>query len=117
VLEIKIPEMGKDASFTQIFANYGESIVLHFLALFVGFWTIGNLWMRHHALYEHIVNYNNKLIRFNLFFLLSIMLLPISISFLFGGDQPVHLKFLCYFINLFLCSFTYSMMVFVIFHK
>ncbi len=117
VLEIKIPEMGKDATFKQIFATYGESIILHLLALFVGFWTIANLWMRHHALYEHIVNYNDKLIRFNLFFLLSIMVLPISISFLFGNNQPVHLKFLCYFINLFLCSFTYSLMVFVIFHK
>ena len=117
VLEIKIPNLGKDASFKQIFAQHGASIILHLVALFVGFWTIGNLWMRHHALYEHIVNYNESLVRFNLFFLLSIMLLPISISFFFGNNQPVHLKFLCYFINLFLCSLTYSLMVLVIFHK
>lgn len=117
VLEIKIPELGTNATLKQIFAQYNQSIILHFLALAVGFWTIGNLWMRHHALYEYIVNYNEGLIRFNLFFLLSIMLLPISISFVFSANQPFHLKFLCYFINLFLCSFTYSLMVFVIFHK
>ncbi len=117
VLEIKIPEMGQNTSIKQIIAQYGSSIILHVLALLVGFWTIGNLWIRHHALYEHIVNYNENLIRFNLFFLLSIMVLPVSISFLFETNQPVHFKFSCYFINLFLCSFTYSLMVLLIFHK
>jgi hypothetical protein len=45
------------------------------------------------------------------------MLLPITISFLFETNEPWHLKLLFYFINLSLCSFTYSRMVVLIYSK
>jgi uncharacterized membrane protein len=117
VLEIKIPELGKTITFKEMIKAYGFSMLLHTLALLMGFLTIGNLWIRHHALFEHVINYNERLIRTNLFFLLTIMLLPISISFLFASNEPQHLQLTFYFINLFLCSFTYSLMLLVIFHK
>ena len=117
VLEIKIPELGKTITFKEMIREYGVSMLLHTLALLMGFLTIGNLWIRHHALFEHVINYNERLIRTNLFFLLTIMLLPISISFLFASNEPQHLQLTFYFINLFLCSFTYSLMLLVIFHK
>ena len=71
VLEVKIPELGKDITVRQIFEKYTENIVLHILALLIGFIVIGNLWMRHHELFEHIINYNKKLVRINLYFLFS----------------------------------------------
>jgi len=117
ILEFKIPELGKDATPHEIFSRHGASILLHGLALFVAFWTIGNLWMRHHQLFENIVNYNERLIRINLFFLFTIMLLPISISFLFANNEPYYLKMLFYFANLFISSFAYSMLLFAVFNK
>jgi uncharacterized membrane protein len=117
VLEIKIPQLGKNIGFTQIFAQYGGAIWLHVLALFFGFFTIGNLWMRHHELFEHINNYNSTMVRVNLLFLLSVILLPISISFVCTPNEPQHISLCCYMANLFLCSFTFSLIVFVVFHK
>jgi uncharacterized membrane protein len=117
VLEIKIPEIGKDTSFIQMIHQYGLSIYIHTMALLVGFVGIGNLWMKHHELFEHIANYNKRFVRVNLYFLFSIMLLPITISFLFESNEPFHLQLLFYFINLTLCSFTYSRMVVLIYSK
>jgi uncharacterized membrane protein len=117
ILEIKIPEMGKEITFPQIIKQYGVTMGLHTIALFVGFSTIGNLWIRHHELFEHIVNYNERMIRINLYFLFSIMLLPISIQFLFAANEPAHFQLLFYFFNLCFCSIAYSLIVFVIFSK
>ncbi len=117
VLEIKIPEIGKDTSFIQMIHQYGVSIFIHTMALLVGFVGIGNLWMKHHELFEHIANYNKRFVRVNLYFLFTVMLLPITISFLFENNEPQHLQLLFYFINLTLCSFTYSCMVLVIYNK
>jgi uncharacterized membrane protein len=116
LLEIKIPELGKQATLRDIFHIYGGSMFLHGLALFLAFWTIGNLWMRHHQLFENIVNYNERMIRINLCFLFTVMLLPISISFLFADNEPYSLKMLFYFTNLFLSSFTYSLLLSVVFN-
>lgn len=117
VLEIKMPEMGKDITLQQILDRYGASMILHTIALFVGFSTIGNLWIRHHQLYEHIINYNHRMMRINLYFLFSVMLLPISIQFLFAPNEPSHYQFIFYFGNLFFCSFTYSLLVWEIYHR
>jgi uncharacterized membrane protein len=117
ILEIRIPELGKDATIRQVIQQYGETLTLHSLALLIGFWTIGGLWMRHHALFEHIHDYNKQLVRINLYFLFTIMLLPITISFFFASNQPQQLQKLFYFLNLFLCSLTYSLMLLLIFHR
>ena len=93
-------------------------MVEHGLGLLLAFWTIGTLWMRHHQLFENIVNYNERMIRANLYFLFTIMLLPISISFLFANNEPYYLKMLFYFSNLFISSAAYSMLLFIVFnHK
>jgi uncharacterized membrane protein len=117
ILEIKIPEMGKDITLPLILKTYGLSISLHMVALLVGFLTIGNLWIRHHQLFEHIVNYNETMIRINLYFLFSVMLLPISIQFLFTANNPVRFKLLCYFFNLSFTIFTYSLLLRYVFSK
>jgi uncharacterized membrane protein len=117
ILEIKIPEMDKDMTIRIILHKYGWNIVWHAVALLVGFSTIGNLWMNHHQLFEHIILYDERLIRINLYFLFSIMLLPISIQFLFATNEPVYFKLLCYFANLSFSSFMYSLLVQHIFLK
>jgi uncharacterized membrane protein len=117
VLEIKMPELGKDITLQQILDRFGWSMVLHTIALFVGFSTIGNLWIRHHQLFEHIINYNHRMMRINLYFLFSLMLLPISIQFLFASNEPIHYQLIFYFSNLFFSSFTYGLLVREIYHK
>jgi uncharacterized membrane protein len=117
ILEIKIPELGKDITLVMIMKTYGWSIFLHTMALLVGYLTIGNLWIRHHQLFEHIVNYNETLIRINLYFLFSVMLLPISIQFLFTSNEPMRFQLLCYFFNLSFTIFTYSLLLRYVFSK
>jgi uncharacterized membrane protein len=117
ILEMKIPELGEHTNIRQIIDKYEKSFLLHGLALFMGYFSIGNLWMQHHKLFEHIIKYNDRLIRINLYFLFTVMLLPISISFLFSDNQPPYLKFLFYFTNLFLCNFSYSLMLLIIYSK
>ena len=117
ILEIKIPEMGKDISLQMILKTYGWSMFLHVVALLVGFLTIGNLWIRHHQLFEHIINYNETMIRINLYFLFSVMLLPISIQFLFTANEPLRFQLLCYFFNLSFTIFTYGLLIRYIFSK
>lgn len=116
VLEIKIPPVGIHSSVNEIISKYGNSFLIHLAALFICFMSIGNLWIRHHELYEHIINYNTRLIKVNLYFLLTIMLLPISISFAFTDDNPIQLKMILFFGNLCLCNFSYYIMLHVIFH-
>ncbi len=90
ILEIKIPSLGTNVTPAYVFQRYGGSMILHGLGLFVAFWTVGNLWMRHHQLFENIVDYTEKMIRMNMIFLFSVMMLPISISFLFSRDEPYY---------------------------
>ena len=116
ILEFKIPELGEKTSFREILQLHGGSMLIHGLALFVAFWTIGNLWMHHHQLFENIVNYNEKMTRVNLYFLFTVMLLPISISFLFAKNEPYFLKMLFYFSNLFITSATYSLLLYIVFN-
>ena len=117
ILEIKIPEIGKDIGLRMILKTYGLSMFLHTIALLVGFLTIGNLWIRHHQLFEHIINYNETMIRINLYFLFSVMLLPISIQFLFTANEPMRFQLLCYFFNLSFTIFTYSVLIRYIFSE
>jgi uncharacterized membrane protein len=117
VLEIKIPPLGRKSTLLEIFNKYEETFFTHLSALFLCFFTIGNLWMRHHELYEHIINYNKKLIKRNLYFLLTIVVLPITIGFMFDEGSPVQLKLVLFFLNLALCNLSYYTMLVVIFHQ
>jgi uncharacterized membrane protein len=116
VLEIKIPPL-HDITLQELVRKYTGTFILHSAALLICFANIGNLWIKHHDLYEHVINYNHRLIKSNLYFLLTIVLLPVSIAFVFEEDSPMRLKLFAYFINLSLCNLTYYFMLRVIFHQ
>jgi len=116
VLEIKIPPLG-NGPIKDIISKYGGPFLLHGAALCICFVVIGNLWIKHHSLYEHIINYNRALIKSNLYFLLTVVLLPISISFMFEEGSPMSLKLFVYFVNIGLCNLTYFFMLWVVFHQ
>lgn len=117
VLEIKIPPLGKDSSWNEIKLMLGTKLVHPLIALSLCFITIGSLWIKHHQLFEHINTYNHRLIQINLYFLLSVVLLPISTSFMQEENNPVYIRSFVFTQNLFVCYLTYYLMLFCVFHK
>ena len=115
-LEIKIPEFGTNASWVQIKAEYGQTLTRQLAALLICFWTIGSLWIRHHELYEYIINIDLKIIKVNLYFLFSIILMPLAVSFLFGNN-PLQLKLIVFFTDLFSCNFFYFILLLIVFRS
>jgi uncharacterized membrane protein len=117
ILEIKIPPLGKTTTLKELPDHFSEHTKLSLLGMFICFLSIGNLWIRHHELYRHVRNYNNRLIKINLYFLMTIMLLPLSISFAFNEDNPAFLAISVFFTNLALCYLMYYWMVWDIFRS
>ena len=117
VLEIKIPSIGKNITWNKIAATYGNSIFQHLIALLICFATVGSLWIRHHELFEFISGYNKRLIKINLYFLFTVILLPLSISFNLDNGNPPVLRILVLIINVFLCNLLFYFMLFIISHK
>jgi uncharacterized membrane protein len=115
-LEVKIPDFGINAGWHQIKVEYGQTLTRQLAALLICFWTIGSLWIRHHELYEYIINIDIKIIKVNLYFLFSIILMPLVVSFLFGNN-PLQLKLIAFFTDLFSCNFFYFLLLLIVFHK
>ena len=110
ILEFKIPPLGKDLSWAQIKMEYSGKLLVPILGLIISFYSISRLWMKHHALFEHIIDYNKRLLVLNQFFLFFIMILPVSTSFVLEYNNPWFLRFGFYFSNLGLCNLSYYML-------
>jgi uncharacterized membrane protein len=90
IIEIKVPEIPK-ATDDQLI-NYLFLIIPKFIGFFVSFFVIGLYWMAHHRLFRYVVHSNQKLLWSNLLFLLPIIIMPFSTSFLseyYSGDLKV----------------------------
>jgi uncharacterized membrane protein len=107
VLEFKIPPLGKDKTWLQIKSEYGPKVRIPVIGMLLSFYLISNYWIRHHELFEHVVNYNKKLVKFNLMFLGCIMVLPLVTSFMLEADNPWFLKNFFYFADMGFCSLFY----------
>lgn len=92
VIEIKVPEVEK-ASISD--AAIGKGL-LHLIPRFIGFlisfMIIGLYWTVHHKVFVFVDHYTSKLLWLNLFFLLSIALMPFS-SGLYG-EYANHIELL-----------------------
>lgn len=117
VLEIKIPPLGHNTSWHDVRTVYANKLLLPLLSLFFSFFVIGRLWMRHHELFEHVVNYNRLLIRFNLYFLFSVVLLPVSTMFMMDPENPESIRVIVYLANLGLCHLFFLLLIMVIAKK
>lgn len=115
VFNLKLPAIGKDANWKNILdsAN-GNHLVNAFIALLICFLTVGNLWMKHHWLFQYVIDYNPLLVRVNLYFVLTITFLPFSTSFALD-DNPVFMRFFVYFDNFGLCFLAYYWLLTVVF--
>ncbi len=100
IIEIKVP---------HIETNINDSVVwnelLHLFPKFLGFvfsfFIIGIYWTVHHRLFSYLTNYDAKLIRLNLLFLFSIVLMPFTTALYSEFYQPnVHVPYLIYTANI-----------------
>lgn len=84
ILEIKIPEIpGKSSPTDEEFINlFFTTMLQKFIGFVVSFLVIGLYWMVHHRMFAYLIHYNKQLMWANLFFLLSIVLMPFSSAFL-----------------------------------
>lgn len=115
VLEVKIPPLGSGAHWKDIPERFTTHTWMSLGGMLVCFLAIGNLWIRHHDLYRYVKNYNNRLVRTNLFFLLAIVLLPLTTSFMMDADNPLTITQPIFLLNLAACYLLYFWLLSVAF--
>ena len=94
VIEIKVPSMHDGI------ANEADLLkaILHlaprFLGFLISFVLVGMYWTRHHALFGYVVRYTAKLLWLNLFFLLSVVLMPFSTGIFGEYSTPSTIQYI-----------------------
>jgi uncharacterized membrane protein len=117
VLEIKIPVIPRHVGLREFFSQNGDIIIQHLFALFICFVAVGSLWMNHHELFEFVTGFNNRLIKTNLYFLFTVIILPLSISFNMDQNNPDALRILALILNLLLCNLCFYYLLYIICHR
>lgn len=80
-LEIKVPEIAREVVSDSILAHKMAELVPKFVGFIVSFFVISIYWIVHHRTFGYVIDYNPKLLRLNLIFLLAIVLMPFSSGF------------------------------------
>jgi len=78
VIEIKVPSMHDGIANEADLLNAVLHLAPKLLGFLISFVLIGMYWTRHHTLFGYVVNYTPKLLWLNLFFLLSVVIMPFS---------------------------------------
>lgn len=99
VLELKVPELPREASADELWHAFRE-LGPTFFSYFVTFTLAGVFWFWHHRAFHELTHVNGPLFALNVAFLSFVSLLPFSTAMLgaFKLRQPVSLA--CYFGNL-----------------
>lgn len=87
VIEIKIPEIDKSIVSDTLLGKELAHLIPRFAGFLISFVIVGLYWTVHHKIFAYADNYNNKLLWLNLFFLMSIALMPFSSGF-YGEYAP-----------------------------
>ncbi|GGH22853.1 TMEM175 family protein [Mucilaginibacter phyllosphaerae] len=80
IIEIKVPEIEHPFTDSKVLSAL-SLLIGKFIGLLVSFFVIGRYWLFHHRLFGYVTDYNGKLLWVNLWFLLSIVLMPFSSAF------------------------------------
>lgn len=81
VIEIKIPEFhNEEVTDKKILEKLGD-LIPKFIGFLVSFLIIGQYWVVHHRMFGYIINFTDRLIWLNIFFLLAVVLMPFSTAF------------------------------------
>lgn len=80
-IEIKVPEIDKHLVSDHLLAEKMAELLPKFIGFFISFMVIGIYWVVHHRMFGFVINYNQRLLWLNLFFLLAVVLMPFSSGF------------------------------------
>lgn len=82
IIEIRIPDIPKEALSDAKLWSSLVSIIPKFIGFFVSFFVIGLYWLAHHRLFKFVNHCSEKLLWYNLLFMLPIVIMPFSTAFL-----------------------------------
>ncbi|RYF87039.1 MAG: DUF1211 domain-containing protein [Chitinophagaceae bacterium] len=80
-IEIRVPEVAKELVSDHVLKDKMLELVPKFIGFIVSFFVIAIYWVVHHRTFGFVVNYNQRLLWLNLFFLLAVVLMPFSSGF------------------------------------
>ena len=81
VIEIKIPEIHEGPVTDNALLHKLAMLIPKFIGFLVSFLLIGQYWIVHHRMFGYVINFSDKLIWLNIFFLLAVALMPFSTGF------------------------------------
>jgi TMEM175 potassium channel family protein len=73
-LDLHVPEVDSDKAFWHDVGRFGTD----YIAFMISFAVIGSHWLLHHTVFSHLARVNVRLIRWNLLWLLMIVLTPFA---------------------------------------
>jgi uncharacterized membrane protein len=81
VIEIKIPEVHGEVVTDNALLHRLAEMIPKFIGFLISFLLIGQYWIVHHRMFGYVINFTDKLIWLNIFFLLAVALMPFSTGF------------------------------------
>jgi uncharacterized membrane protein len=76
IVDLKVPEITGTSISEQHFSETMLTLLPSPFGFLCSFFLIGLYWFIHHAMFGYVINYNGRLIRLNMVFLCSIVLMP-----------------------------------------
>ena len=117
IIEIKFPEVPKDATTPQIKELF-KPVIIRFLGFILSFFFIGLMWARHLKIFKYLKNYDNGVIFRNLVFIFFIVCFPFTASGLTEFIRPNFLlPILIYIINIACVSVSQFILCFYLYKK
>lgn len=100
VIEVKVPVLTEQTDHALL--QYLSHTSLKFFGFLLSFCIIGHYWMVHHRIFGYVKKYTSMLLWLNLFFLLTVILLPFSSGLFgeYGSNLDMEIPYLIYVINM-----------------
>ncbi|HVB02551.1 MAG TPA: TMEM175 family protein [Chitinophagaceae bacterium] len=98
IIDIRIPDFPGPITDSQ-FAHALVALIPKLFSFVVSFVTISSIWASHHKQFRHVLRYDHRLIRLNLFLLFFVVVIPFTTS-LFGRFSYIPLAGFIYCMNI-----------------
>jgi uncharacterized membrane protein len=96
IIEIKVPELHHRTEHEALVSLL--RLIPKFVGFFIGFFVIATYWAAHHRIFRFVQRYNDGLIWLNIFFLLSIVLMPFTSAY-YGEYPLLNVPFVLYCVS------------------
>lgn len=108
ILEIKIPEVGEEASGIEIWRHWFK-VIPSLISYVLSFIIIGVLWVNHHQFFHQLKHLDKKLLWYNLHLLFWMCILPVPTAFLGQHIQKPEATAV-YGFNMFMVALAFALM-------